>query len=510
VKSHRIIRIHGELPARIDLRLPVIVMVLAATAVPVELRAPGLAAWSFGVYPADVLANVLGYLPVGLVLASLGRLRVVVVAGLLSLLAETLQLGMAHRDPSVIDIVANVAGAALGVLGSQRYLRLPLPAVGKRTSSIGVLLAVILVAGVWMTSANPVNNRGASSPGLLEAHWKLDEPSGTIAEDSSGHGLNGRFGQPPRRVSGITGPAVLLQFPDDFIDFGHPGELRLVGSMTVSTWVKPVSFSVDDVTIVSSRNDGGTQSGYQLDIRVHNGARTMAFSIADECGGLTVRDGATPLATGAWYNLAGVYDAEARTLDVYLNGRLDNGALRGQVTGAQRSSRADVYIGSRRHLEDSRFTGIVDNLRIYSRSLTQPEIVSDMRGHQIEERTGEGAMEADGLVGTESAVERHLGSVREVQPHTAPSAACAVVSDWEDDELPIAVAGLGLLLSVICLGFWPTAGRPLCIVVSLIGGFLLLPLASSSLPPINLLLFPLTSLAGGLSVMMGLHVHRPS
>ena len=72
----------------IDLRIPVIMMVLAATAVPVELRSPSHASWSLGVYPADVLANVLGYVPVGMVLGSLGPLRAISIATAISILAE--------------------------------------------------------------------------------------------------------------------------------------------------------------------------------------------------------------------------------------------------------------------------------------------------------------------------------------------------------------------------------------------------------------------------------------
>ena len=45
------------------------------------------------------------------------------------------------------------------------------------------------------------------------------------------------------------------------------------------------------------------------------------------------RYGATPLALDTWYYVAGVYDAEAKTMDVYLNGELDNGFLRGPGGG---------------------------------------------------------------------------------------------------------------------------------------------------------------------------------
>ena len=57
---------------RITLRAPVLVMVLAATAIPVELRPLGRAALGFTFYASDVVANVVGFVPVGIVLGSLG------------------------------------------------------------------------------------------------------------------------------------------------------------------------------------------------------------------------------------------------------------------------------------------------------------------------------------------------------------------------------------------------------------------------------------------------------
>ena len=51
------------------------------------------------------------------------------------------------------------------------------------------------------------------------------------------------------------------------------------------------------------------------------------------------RYGKTPLAINTWYYVAGVYNAEAKTMDVYLNGELDNGFLLGPVMGIQKSSR---------------------------------------------------------------------------------------------------------------------------------------------------------------------------
>jgi hypothetical protein len=314
--------------------------------------------------------------------------------------------------------------------------------------------------------------------------------------------LNGRFIHQPKRVAGMVGRAVLLNGSDDAIDFGQPRGLRLAGSMTISSWVKPTSFSSeDDAAIVSSRNRSGTRAGYQLATTADWGPRTIAFKITDRCGQLAERFGTTPLVTGVWYHVAGVFDAAARTLNVYVNGQIDNGVLRGRVPGEQHSSRTHVLVG-RSDRDGQEFAGIVDDIRIYSRALTKTEIASDRRGHESEDRGDEGGSAGEQATRAESAADDHPEGLRHSESQVDAAASCAISSDWEDDEIPISVAGLGLLVALAFLGFWPSASRSLTLAVSLAAGVVLLPLAASTLPPINLLLFPLTSLAGGLSVVV--------
>ena len=59
------------------------------------------------------------------------------------------------------------------------------------------------------------------------------------------------------------------------------------------------------------------------------------------------RYGATAMQPNTWYHIAGVYNATTRTMDVYLNGQLDNGELVGTVTASQQNSPQNVYIGQR-------------------------------------------------------------------------------------------------------------------------------------------------------------------
>ena len=121
---------------------PVIVLVLAATAIPVELRRFDFAMLSLGCNARDLVENLILYIPVGMVLARLGFWRAVMLATLLSLFAETCQFFMMHRFPSLLDLVMNVAGAMTGLLISWRW-RIHVPAI-----SVNVWTAW-LIAPCW-------------------------------------------------------------------------------------------------------------------------------------------------------------------------------------------------------------------------------------------------------------------------------------------------------------------------------------------------------------------------
>ena len=128
------------------------------------------------------------------------------------------------------------------------------------------------------------------------------------------------------------------------------------------------------------------------------------------------RYGATTLVVGTWYHVAGVYDAPKRTLDVYLNGKLDNGPLVGPVTSTQHSSRWPVYIGRRSDLEGFGFAGLIRDVRIYSFALTNDDIAALMRGESV---NGEGADRAPSNTS-------EVGRPKEQNPQ------CSVISEEGD------------------------------------------------------------------------------
>ncbi len=456
-------------------------MILAATAVPIALRPPQWADLHlFSIAPYDFLANIAGFVPVGIVLAALGPVWAVMAAALLSMFVETSQLVALYRFTSLTDVAANVLGAILGVIVVARYNIKPQFTATRRVGTIAAALALLLILGVWQMSGK----WGTTTPGTgaLEAHWTFDESGGRIALDSSGHGLNGEYHNDPKRVAGPMGSAVKFDGTTDYIDFGHPTALRLTSSMTISAWIKSTSFPRDDAAIVSSVN----WVGFQLDTTIDKGPRTIGFKL-HSCLTMMARYGKTPLALNTWYYVAGVYNAKAKTMDVYLNGELDNGVLVGPVTGSQKSSRENVYVGRRGDSDQFDFTGEIDDARIYSLPLTKAEIAADMHG------SADGSALQQAARGDHGSTPSHVKNGDE---------ACSGTPDPEDKNLPGTVATLGVLAAIACAGLFPLSGPLRCLIAALAAGLLSLPAMASTLPVLTRWMMVLLSLAGGASVAL--------
>ena len=170
----------------VRLRVPVLTMILAATAIPVAFR-PLQQAESLllSIDTYDIVANIACFVPLGIVLAALGPLRAVMAAALLSMFAETSQLVMLYRDPSLIDVATNVLGAILGVIVVARYKIKPQFTATRWIGTVAAALSLLLILDVWKMSGNWPSDRGTTTPGTgtLEAHWTFDEGSDRVALD---------------------------------------------------------------------------------------------------------------------------------------------------------------------------------------------------------------------------------------------------------------------------------------------------------------------------------------
>ena len=223
----------------------------------------------------------------------------------------------------------------------------------------------------YSTTATASTTSGNTPSGLVAAYG-FEEASGTSVNDGSGNGNTGAVNA-ATWATGKYGGALSFNGSSSYVDLGNPSALNLTGSMTLSAWVMATSTPPDDGQIIAKSDN---VSGWQLKTTADTGVETFGVAVSPDGTSHVQRYSQTVRALNTWYYVAGVYNASAQTLDIYVNGALDNGTLKGTVPASQFDSSVNVNIGARSG--GFYFNGLIDEVRIYNRALSAAEIQSDM------------------------------------------------------------------------------------------------------------------------------------
>ena len=224
----------------------------------------------------------------------------------------------------------------------------------------------------WIAMTPKLGTQLASG---LAGHWTLDETSGGVIADSSGNGNNATWidgtnnDVTEETTTGTVNTTLTFDGTDDYIDVGASINFTGEQSFTLNTWVY---FDNDPLTrtsfFIEKRNN------YWL---WWNGVGE--FGLADNALIFGLRDGSfqdmveapwTPNAN-QWYLLTAVYDANADTASIYVDG-----ALLLQETGQNYAMAGSAYgLELGQHYNDNRrIQGSLDDIRIYDRALSSAEV----------------------------------------------------------------------------------------------------------------------------------------
>ncbi len=198
------------------------------------------------------------------------------------------------------------------------------------------------------------------------AHWKLDEPGGSIAVDSAG-GHDGTLTNGPEWSAGMLEGGLAYDGIDDAIIVPHTDTLSLTEAMTFTAWVKSNAFGVDGpYDLVVSKGTVATSYAYYF------GALNDEIIFGFSAGG-SYREFVTPnlnLATDTWHHLAATFDNASNRVRLYHNGVE---VLATTTTYEPSATTHDLYVGSSEDGAD--WDGELDDVRIYPRALDPTEIV---------------------------------------------------------------------------------------------------------------------------------------
>jgi len=260
-----------------------------------------------------------------------------------------------------------------------------------------VVIPVIII----LTTAFAFAGKANADRSLI-LYLTFDDGKGDTAKDQSQYGNHGTLVGGPKWVNGKFNGALEFDGEDDYIVVKKSNSLRFgKESFTVEVWV---NLSKEKLTgtpggrLANNRGtgQGGTLHGWQIKL-INEGAGGkwgfMDSGIDDATGNYQVHNPGfkvttAPYKNGEWYHVGVVYK-EATSLSFYVNGELD-----GEVKIAEYGSLDNdlpVAIGAaiaHNGVEGAQlsqfFPGMVDDVRIWSRALSQAELRANMTGFTVE------------------------------------------------------------------------------------------------------------------------------
>jgi len=230
-------------------------------------------------------------------------------------------------------------------------------------------ISFVLVLGLVLTRV-----ADAADPSLV-GYWTFDEGSGTIAYDSSGNGNNGTIEGDLQWVPGKIGSAMQFDGDDDQIQLKSVFTTLGSSSNTVAVWIKvPLTGTADlgateRVGIVLGNYSDSPNSNWEL----HAAGQTRLWWN----GGEIDHRGTTDLRDNTWHHVAWVRDKATSTNYQYIDGQLETMI---ETLGTDITFTTTHRIGGDNRGAPPNWHGLLDDVQVYSRALSPPEILGIMQG----------------------------------------------------------------------------------------------------------------------------------
>lgn len=296
---------------------------------------------------------------------------------------QALTLGVGYCG-SVSGAVASTVGCGSASASSTDALR-----IGSYNGTAEFFAGAIDDVRLYQGAMSAAGVRALSGLGSNPvSRWTFDDGSGEWAADAlerrnHGHVSGGSW------VTGTVGGALSLNGSSSTVDVGNVSPANFAkGSFSVATWFKTTGTAFQ--RLVSKGNYGNTD-GYLL--ATHNGALTFAIGAGgnqSQSVGLNTPAG---LNDGNWHHVLVAVDRASNTLKVYVDGVAKTLTIGSGFCGTSSGTTANLSaclavtatsngrltIGSYNNTSE-RFTGSIDDLRLYSRAVAASDLPGIIAG----------------------------------------------------------------------------------------------------------------------------------
>lgn len=253
----------------------------------------------------------------------------------------------------------------------------------------------------WGQAGGPTTTelyKGAVNDTGLVGHWTFDDGSGTTATDRSGNGNNGTLTNGPTWTTGQVGGALSFDGVNDSVNVGDPvsGILDFgTGNFSISLWAKttdPTHFKMLISKHTVPGNPGASGVGYEIAVPNNDPTRLMFFytDVATTASSATGPVGSN-LGDGNWHHVVVSIDRSiGGTRRVYLDTAL-GGTPANLSNSISNAASFRIGAGSTPTLYAN---AMIDDVRVYNRALSAPEIAELYRMNATGTVTTTGALAA--------------------------------------------------------------------------------------------------------------------
>ncbi|MBA7513320.1 hypothetical protein ES705_05335 [subsurface metagenome] len=240
---------------------------------------------------------------------------------------------------------------------------------GGKIYTQSITAAQILAGTITASEINVADFINLPSDENLVGYWSFDEGTGTLAVDGSGNGNDGTLTNMEEAdwVDGKVGKCLDFDGENDWVDCGGGAELKPENEITISLWANQDVVAGGDIHDAVDHHDG-----YEIQERDDSHWRVY-FKLSVSGWQFAIASGITNQ-VGQSYHVVATFDTTTGEINIYIDGVLE-GTTDGFIGETIVYGGVDkTYIGSQNSGVARHFNGLIDEVRIYNRALTEAEI----------------------------------------------------------------------------------------------------------------------------------------
>ena len=244
--------------------------------------------------------------------------------------------------------------------------------IGGHKMVIRNILISLLIVGLVMYLSS--NGKAASDPDLI-FYMSSENANGDEVKDDSVNGNTGTLTGDAAVVKDGQFGSALSVGGTGYVDCGNEEILNQeFEGITMELWARAEAFvDIQALAVKWAFAVGTDHIGLFL-----NGDKAL-IAVADGVTGENGHTGTKALSENSWIHIAGTWNADDFNCQLYINGELDSEGRQGG-SGINVNSDQTLKIGAQVTGRERFFTGLIDEVAIYSRVLTEAEIQRDMQG----------------------------------------------------------------------------------------------------------------------------------